>query len=45
MKKHSHISTLVLVLVFLVGLALMLYPTVSDWVNQRSQSHAVADYN
>ena len=42
MKKH--LSTILLVLVFLVGCALLLYPTVSDWWNSKVQSRAVADY-
>lgn len=42
MKKHF--STILLVLVFLVGLSVMLYPTVSDAVNQAHQTRAVVDY-
>lgn len=42
MKKH--ISTIVLVLVFLLGLGIMLYPTISDYVNGKHQSQAVASY-
>ena len=42
MKKNS--STILLILVFFVGLSVMLYPTVSDYVNQRNQSRAVANY-
>ena len=41
--KKSH-STAILILIFLVGLSVMLYPTVSDYVNQRNQSRAVATY-
>ena len=33
-----------MILVFFVGLSVMLYPTISDYVNQRSQSRAVASY-
>lgn len=43
MKKRN-ISTLILVLVFLVGLSILLYPTISDWWNSRVQSRAIADY-
>lgn len=43
MKKKKS-STLLLVLVFLVGLAVMLYPTISDAINRRHQSYAVASY-
>ena len=35
MKKHS--GTILLVLIFFVGLAVMLYPTISDYINQRNQ--------
>ena len=42
MKKH--ISTIVFALIFLVGLAVMLYPTVSDYVNSKHQTQAVAAY-
>ena len=42
MKKNK--STIILNLVFFVGLSVMLYPTISDYVNQRNQSRAVASY-
>ena len=42
MKKYR--STIILVLILLAGLALLLYPTFSDWWNQRQQYHAVANY-
>ena len=42
MKKH--ISTIVFGLIFLVGLAVMLYPTVSDYINSRHQTRAIASY-
>ena len=42
MKKH--LSTIILGLIFLVGLSVLLYPTVADYVNSRSQSRAIAQY-
>ena len=42
MKRH--ISTILLVLVLLIGVSLLLYPTLSDWWNDWKQSRAVADY-
>ncbi len=42
MKKIK--SNLMLLAVFLIGLSLLLYPVVSDFVNSRSQSRAVAAY-
>lgn len=38
------LSTIALVLVFLIGLSLLLYPTVSDYWNSRRQSRAIASY-
>ena len=43
MKKH--LSTILLVLVFFVGLSVVLYPTVSDWWNQTHASRAIASYD
>ena len=43
MKKNR--STIILILIFLVGLSVMLYPTVSDLVNQHNQSRVLASYN
>ena len=42
MKKNK--STIILILVFFVGLSVMLYPTLSDYVNQLHQSRVVATY-
>lgn len=42
MKKH--LSTILLLLVFLTGLSVLLYPTVSNFVNAQSQSKAIATY-
>jgi len=43
MKKNR--SNIILILIFLVGLSVMLYPTVSDYINQKNQSRAVASYS
>lgn len=43
MKKQA--STFFLILVFLIGLAVMLYPTVSDAVNRANQTRAVESYS
>ena len=42
--KKGHLSTIILILVFLVGLSLLLYPTVSDYWNSLHQSRAIAEY-
>lgn len=42
MKKH--LSTIILFLIFFIGLSLMLYPTFADWWNSFHQSRAVAGY-
>ena len=43
MKKH--LSTIIPILVFIVGLSLLLYPTVSNFWNVMHQSRAVANYS
>ena len=42
MKKH--LSTVILVLILLLGVAILLYPTVSDYWNSFHQSRAIATY-
>ena len=44
-KKRNVISTAILGVLLLVGLSVMLYPTVSDWWNSRVQTRAIATYN
>ena len=43
MKKH--ISTIIAILVFITGLSLLLYPTVSNYWNSLHQSRVVANYS
>lgn len=42
MKKH--LSTILLGGSFLIGLSLLLYPTISDYINSLHQSNAIAGY-
>lgn len=42
--KKGRISTILLIIVFLAGLSLLLYPTVSDYWNSLHQSKAIAQY-
>ena len=42
MKKH--LSTIFLVLIFMIGLCILLYPAVSDYWNAQVQSRAIVDY-
>lgn len=42
MKKHM--TTVLLIVIFTLGLCLLLYPTVSDWWNSLHQSRAIATY-
>lgn len=48
MKKRNwnrdRVSTIILILVFLTGLSLLLYPTFSDYWNSLHQSRAIAGY-
>lgn len=43
MKKH--LSTILLFLVFFIGLSLLLYPTFSDWWNSMHQTKAISSYS
>ena len=43
MKKHG--MTILLILILIIGLSLLLYPTVSDYWNSRVQSQVIVDYN
>lgn len=42
MKKHF--STILLIILFLIGLSLLLYPTFSDWWNSFHQTSAIVSY-
>ena len=43
-KKSNSLITILLVLIFLLGLSLLLYPTISDYWNSRHQTRAIASY-
>lgn len=45
MKKNGKTSTIILVLVLVIGLSLLLYPSFSDWWNSRVSSRAIAHYS
>ena len=42
---RKHLSTCIIVLIFLIGLSLLLYPTLSDYVNSRNQTRAITEYD
>jgi sortase A len=44
-KKTSAITTILLIIILLVGLSVMLYPTISDWWNSKTQSRMISDYS
>ena len=43
MRKHA--STMILILILVVGLSLMLYPSFPNWWNEAHQSRAIAAYS
>lgn len=43
-KKGNHLITILLVLIFLLGLSLLLYPSVSDYWNSFHQTRAITSY-
>lgn len=44
MKKKNRTTTVLMILVFLAGLSLLLYPTISNFVNSRAQTRVLATY-
>lgn len=44
-KQSSNASTIILVAIFFVGLCVLLYPTVSDFWNEKRQSQAIINYD
>lgn len=42
---RKHLSTIILISVFLVGLSVLLYPTVSNYLNQSNATHAIGNYD
>ena len=42
---RKHISTIIAILVFITGLSLLLYPTVSNYWNSKHQTAVVANYS
>ena len=43
MKKHG--STILLILILLIGLSLVLYPSISNWWNETRSSKVISDYS
>lgn len=41
----NNLSTILLVLILIIGLSLILYPSFADWWNSFHQSRAIADYD
>ena len=44
-KKSGSASTIILVAIFFVGLCVLLYPTISDFWNEKRQSQAIMNYD
>ncbi|MBQ2758564.1 MAG: class C sortase [Clostridia bacterium] len=44
-KKNGSLSTIILVAIFFVGLSVLLYPTISDFWNEKRQSQAIVNYD
>lgn len=45
MPMKRKISSFILCAILFIGMSLLLYPTVSDYINSRNQSRAVRDYS
>lgn len=44
MKKKNNVTTIFLILILVIGLSLLLYPSFSDWWNERHQARAIAAF-
>ena len=44
-KKGSNIGNYLFILIFIVGLGIFLYPSVSDYINSKNQSRAMSNYD
>ncbi len=42
MKKH--LSSIILIIIFLIGLSMLLYPSVSNYINEKNASTVIASY-
>lgn len=43
-KKSGRLSTIILIIILLVGLSVMLYPIISNWWNERVQTKVISNY-
>ena len=44
-RKKGSLSTIILVVILLIGLSVMLYPIISDYWNSFHQTRAIANYD
>ena len=42
MKEKGNFTTIILILILVIGLSLLLYPTISEWWNERHQARAIS---
>lgn len=45
MKKKRGVQTFLLVLLFVIGLGILLYPTIADWWNQKRSGQLIQQYS
>lgn len=45
MRKNGILSTILLILMLILGLSLLLYPSFSDWYNAKFQARAISTYS
>lgn len=43
MKKH--LTTIIIIVMFIIGLSVLLYPAISNYINQKHASRAIGTYN
>lgn len=42
---RKHLSTIIIIVMFIVGLSVLLYPEISNYINQKHASRAISEYS
>jgi len=42
---RKHLTTIIIIVMFIVGLSVLLYPAVSNYINQKHASRVISEYN
>ena len=42
---RKHLTTIIIIVMFIVGLSVLLYPAISNYINQKNASRVIGEYN